>query len=324
MPTPSNFTDALVLTGPTGSGKSAVSLEVAEALGCEIVAMDSMTLYRGMDIGTAKPSKAAQARVPHHLIDVLDPWESGSVAWWLGQADVACQLIRTRGKRPLFVGGTPFYLKALRCGLYDAPPIPSSIRAQLESEALQIGKEALHQRLALVDPKSADRLHVNDVRRVIRALEVHEATGRPISSYQQTWITPKFADAANPSEVRVQMPCIVIDWPREELYRRINTRVEAMLASGWEDEVRKRLDSPHPLSQEASHALGYQQLVHYIQQGGDRNDLVARIQTKTRQFAKRQLTSFRHLPECVFISGSDTQLLQQVIHSWSVTNSSKL
>lgn len=308
-PTPADFADALVLTGPTGSGKSAVALELAERLGCEVVAMDSMTLYRGMDVGTAKPTVEQQARVPHHLIDVLDPWESGSVAWWLGRADEACRLIRSRGKRPLFVGGTPFYLKALTCGLFDAPPVDPQIRAGLEAEAIQLGPEALHRRLAEVDPPTAARLHPNDVRRVVRALEVFAATGRPISSLQQTWDAP---------EAHVRIPCVMLDWPRDELYRRIDARLDAMLVAGWLDEVRRLATDSRGMGKEASQALGYRELRLHLENGGDWAATVAEIKTRTRQFAKRQLTWFRHLPCCVRVAANESQLIERVMELWPI------
>src|SRR5262249_39792372 len=143
----------------------------------------SMTLYRGMDVGTAKPTPEDRARVPHHLIDVLEPHESASVAWWLEQAAAAVTEIESRGKRALFVGGTPLYLKALLHGLFDGPPADDELRARLEDEANRDGKQALHDRLAAVDAASAKKLHPNDLRRVVRALEVYELTGRPMSEW---------------------------------------------------------------------------------------------------------------------------------------------
>src|SRR4051812_29034123 len=177
----------LILTGPTGSGKSALGVALAERLGAEIVSMDSMALYRGMDIGTAKPTAAERRRVPHHLIDVLDPWESASVAWWLERAAACCRAIEERGKRVLLVGGTPLYLKALLHGLFDGPGRDPAIRERLTREAETTGLQALHARLARVDPAAAARLHPNDLRRVIRALEVWEITGQPISARQRQW-----------------------------------------------------------------------------------------------------------------------------------------
>src|SRR5215510_6707895 len=142
--TPDVFHNALVLTGPTGSGKTRLALTLAERLGAEIVSMDSMALYRGMDVGTAKPTAEERRRVPHHLIDVLDPWESASVAWWLERAAARCRDIVARGKRPMLVGGTGFYLKAVLCGLFDGPPANEEVRRRLTAEAESAGREALH------------------------------------------------------------------------------------------------------------------------------------------------------------------------------------
>jgi tRNA dimethylallyltransferase len=302
-PTPEAFADALVLTGPTGSGKSALAIDIAEELGCEILAMDSMTLYRGMDIGTAKPSREEQARVPHHLIDVLDPWESGSVTDWLARADAACQQIRQRGRRPLFVGGTPFYLKALLHGLFESPEIDPQIRRRLEAEAAAVGPLVLHARLQAIDPRTATRLHPNDVRRVVRALEVFEGTGRPISELQRTWNTATFSNDATGGSPGVR--AIWLNWPREELYERINRRVLGMLEIGWLDEARRLLTLPRPLSPEAEQALGYRDLFAFLEGKQTWEATVDWIQTHTRQFAKRQLTWLRSLPECYPISPAE-------------------
>ena len=276
-PPPSAFADALVLTGPTGAGKTAVALDLADRLGCEVVALDSMTVYRGLDVGTAKPTPAERDRVRHHLIDVLDPWESAHVAWWLDAAAAACAEVRERGKRPLFVGGTPFYLKALLHGLSDAP---------------------------------------NDVRRVVRALEVFELAGRPISAFQQTWDTPSFAGPAAPPPAN--LPCVVLEWPRDELYRRIDARVSAMLAAGWLDEVRRLRELPRPVGKEASQALGYRELHAFLSGTGPGwDDTVSLIRTRTRQFAKRQLTWFRHLAGCVPVAADGPAVADRVVAAWA-------
>ncbi|HVK10172.1 MAG TPA: tRNA (adenosine(37)-N6)-dimethylallyltransferase MiaA [Gemmataceae bacterium] len=288
----SPFTNSLILTGPTGSGKSALALELAPLLNAEIIAADSMTLYRGMDIGTAKPTAGDRARVPHHLIDVLDPWESATVAWWLDRATAAVRDIEARGKTALFVGGTPFYLKALLCGLFEAPPVDEGQRRRLEAEAEAGGPHALHARLAAVDPASARRLHPNDVRRVVRALEVWHQTGRPISELQQqSWWDgrePRFRPGA----------CLCLTLPRDELYARIDQRVAAMFASGWINEVLSLRESVYPLSREAGMALGYREIGEYLEGRRSLSETVAEVQLRTRQFAKRQLTWFRGLPGC--------------------------
>src|SRR5262245_42170436 len=216
--------------------------------------MDSMTVYRGMDIGTAKPSPSDRERVPHHLIAMLEPWESANVAWWLGRAAASARAIVARGRRVLFVGGTPLYLKALLYGLFDGPPANAKLRQQLEEQAKSESGVELHRRLAEVDAVTAARLHPNDIRRIVRALEVLELTGRPISSWQQEW-----------ARRAVSMPHAVwIDRPRAELHTRINDRVVQMISAGWIEEARRLRALPHPLSREAGQALGYPELFSYL------------------------------------------------------------
>ncbi len=314
--TKSPFANALILTGPTACGKTAVALDLADRIGAEVIAMDSMTVYRGMDIGTAKPTPAERTRTPHHLIDALDPWESATVAWWLRRAEEACEEITRRGKRPLFVGGTPLYLKALLHGLFPGPPADEVVRRRLEDEAAREGNDRLHIRLAAVDPKTASRLHPNDLRRVVRAMEVWELTGKPISTWQQTWDTPAFAAASTPPAARI--PAVVLDLPRPLLYDHINRRVGEMLKAGWVDEVRRLQELPQPLSREARQALGYGELLHYLTgRGGALEDTAERICTQTRQFAKRQLTWFRHLPACVPVAAGSPDTADRVLRAWT-------
>ncbi|CAN5481349.1 tRNA (adenosine(37)-N6)-dimethylallyltransferase MiaA [soil metagenome] len=282
---------ALVLTGPTAAGKTALALRIAQESGAEIISMDSMTLYRGMDIGTAKSSQAERAAVPHHLIDVLDPWEDASVSWWLEGALAAARAIQERGKRVLFVGGTGLYLKALLCGLFGGPGANEEIRRRLEGEAAEKGgPEALVARLLTVDPASARRLHPNDLRRIIRALEVWETTGQPLSSWQTQW----------PAEEKPELRPTVfwIDIARPELHNRINDRVVSMLEAGWLEEAKALRALGRPLSTSASQALGYRELFQHLDGTLTMAEAVMRIQARTRQFAKRQVTWFRHLPGC--------------------------
>jgi tRNA dimethylallyltransferase len=281
-----------VLTGPTGSGKTQFGLELAQRLHAEIVSMDSMALYRGMDIGTAKPTPDQRALVPHHLIDLCEPWESASVAWWLDHAKRCAQEIEARGKRVLFVGGTALYLKALIFGLFEGPPADESIRHRLIEHAQVHGSAALHERLAAVDPLSAERIHPNDVRRMVRALEVFELTGKPISAWQTQWNSDQQPAASSQPAIC----CLTLE--RGVLYERINSRVEEMFAEGLVQEVQRLRSLEKPLSHEAGQALGYKEIFDLLDGKISKNEAIVRVQTRSRNFAKRQMTWFRHLPGC--------------------------
>ena len=285
------FANARVLTGPTGSGKTRLALDLAKRIDAEIVSMDSMAVYRGMDIGTAKPTPDQLREVPHHLVDRLDPWESANVAWWLAEAANACRDIADRGKTPLFVGGTPLYLKALLFGLFDGPSAAPAIRARLEAEAAAVGTDPLHARLEACDPVAAAKIHVNDLRRIIRALEVFELTGKPMSGWQQQWPAAMETDAA---DATIQW----IDWPRHLLHHRIEQRVDAMFADGLVEEVKHLLELSRPLSKEASQALGYKETMRHLNGELSLAEAIKAVKAHTRQFAKRQVTWFRHLPGC--------------------------
>lgn len=288
------------LAGPTASGKTEVSLQLAARLGAEILGLDSMSLYRGMDIGTAKPSEEERRRVPHHLIDVLDPHEEFTVAEYVEQAERICRDIVSRDKVPLFVGGTGLYLRGILRGVFAAPPADWEFRRSMEQRAATEGRDVLHRELAQVDPATAARLHPNDARRVIRALEVFHLTGQPASAQQQEQPLPI---GERPQHVLWLSP------PREWLYDRINRRVQLMIDAGWVEEVQALLQREPGISRTAMQALGYQELISHLNGECSLEAAIEQIQTRTRQFAKRQHTWFRNLEEChaIELTGEETE-----------------
>lgn len=302
------------LCGPTACGKSDIGVALAAALAeqrgvpvFEIVALDSMSLYRGMDIGTAKPPAEMQQKVPHHLIDVIEPYEEYSLAQYVEAAETVCRGIFERGRTPLFVGGTGLYLRGIIRGVFDGPSADWEYRKRLQDEAASHEAEYLHQLLQEVDPAAAAVLHPNDERRLVRALEVHHVTGRPLSEQQQ--------QGPLPIEQRAQH----VYWlspPREWLYDRINRRVDAMMAAGLVDEVRRLLQADRPLSRTARQALGYKEIIEHLDEAVALDEAMEQIKTRTRQFAKRQYTWFRNLEECRSIEMSgreDSEELAQRI-----------
>jgi tRNA dimethylallyltransferase len=284
------------LTGATAAGKTCVGLELAERLNAEIVSLDSMAIYQGMDIGTAKPTPEQRRRVPHHLVDILAPTEEFSVSQYLGAAEAKVTEIRGRGKEPLFVGGTPLYLKTLLRGRFEGPPADWEFRLAVEKEVERVGLTELHKRLAQVDPVSAARLHPNDKRRIIRALEVYRVTGQPISHLQLQF------DEGRPAEAcRV----FVLQWPRNELHHRIDERVSGMFSAGLVAEVRGLLAKYGALGRTASQAVGYREVIDHVEGRADLPEVIRKVQARTRQFARRQETWFRSLSECRFVAMKD-------------------
>jgi tRNA dimethylallyltransferase len=286
------FTDCWFLSGATAIGKTGVGVALARRLGAEIIALDSMTVYRGMDIGTAKPTAEERSAVPHHLLDIVDPADEFSVAQYVDAAAATVDAIRARGREVLFVGGTPLYLKSLLRGLFDGPPADWELRHEIEEELEQVGQAALHERLMQVDPVAASAIHPHDTRRMIRALEVFRATGEPLSHQQLT-----FDDGRPADECRV----FVLRRERGELHRRIEGRVEAMIDVGLLDEVRSLTAGGKRLGRTASQAVGYREALAYLAGEGSRAEMIQRIKVRTRRFAKRQGTWFRSLSECRFV-----------------------
>jgi tRNA dimethylallyltransferase len=254
-----------------------------------------MAVYRGMDIGTAKVGSITDRRdqpggsLRTHLVDLVEPAEVFNLADYVAAAHRAIDDINARGKTPLFVGGTPLYLKALLRGLFVGPEPDWELRRGLLEIGRKLGGQALHDRLRAIDSAAAAKLHPHDMRRVIRAIEVFEHTGRPITDHQQ-----QFEVARPATDCRV----IVLDWPRNELYSRIDRRVDAMFDAGWVDEVRGLISTPGGLGRTARQAVGYAEIIDHLAGKADLPATIQLVDTRTRQFAKRQLTWFRSLSEC--------------------------
>ena len=280
--------------GPTASGKTGVAVELVQRLPLEIISVDSALVYRGMDIGTAKPDAETLRIAPHHLIDIRDPSEVYSVAEFRDDALREMEAIRARGNTPLLVGGTMLYFRALQQGLSDLPGADSGVRAQLEAEAREKGWQAMHTRLRRVDPQSAARIHPNDPQRIQRALEVYELSGLPLSELCA-------AGRQAPPAYRF-LKIILAPEQREVLHERIRQRFELMLAQGFLDEVR-RLRARRDLNPglPSMRAVGYRQAWAYLEGELSQGEWVDRAVIATRQYAKRQLTWLRSESDCHWI-----------------------
>ena len=280
---------ALAITGPTASGKTALSLALAERFGCEIISIDSMQIYERMDIGTAKATREERARVPHHMIDFLPPNESYSAEDYRADAMRVLEDIESRGKLPLFVGGTGLYMDTVMRGSELAsPPSSEELKAKLTASAVTDDeREALWQRLYEVDPASAEKTHKNNVRRVVRALEIYELTGKTKTYFDEL-------SRASAPDVRVGM--ITLDFHnRDNLYSRVDTRVDQMMREGLLDEV-SALYSEGLLidGTTAAQAIGYKEIITYLDGKCTLSEAVDQLKLSTRRYAKRQLTWFRH------------------------------
>jgi tRNA dimethylallyltransferase len=285
---------AVLLMGPTASGKSALAMALARTFDGEIVSVDSAQVYRGMDIGTAKPSQDERARVPHHLIDLRDPTDAYSAAHFVRDAQAAIADIRTRGRLPILAGGTMLYFKALSEGLSQLPMADARVRAEIDAQAAREGWPALHAELARVDPVTAARLAPTDAQRVQRALEVHRLSGQPLSALQGQRQRP--APGLGPT-----LPIALVPADRARLHRAIADRFETMLASGLVEEVRA-LRARFALRPEmpAMRCVGYRQAWDFLEGRIDAPGLRERGIAATRQLAKRQLTWLRSTPAMAF------------------------
>ncbi|MEQ9617007.1 MAG: tRNA (adenosine(37)-N6)-dimethylallyltransferase MiaA [Phycisphaerales bacterium] len=290
-----------VIVGPTAGGKTGLAVRVAHALiglghaGTEIVSADSMMVYRGMDIGTAKPSDEDRRGVPHRLIDVVDPHERFNLELWLDRAERAIDEIRAPGGVPIVVGGTHLYVKALLEGLFEGPSADDTIRAELTA----MDPTARRALLERVDPESAGRIHANDVRRTVRALEVWKLTGAPISAQQSQWDEGRARDDA---------VLVGLVWSSEGVNRRINARVKAMVDAGFVEEARGLWEAG-AYGEQSREALGYKQFIAHFEGRCSLEEAIERIKIETRRFAKNQRTWLRRLratPGSVWIEMEET------------------
>ncbi|MBH9553019.1 tRNA (adenosine(37)-N6)-dimethylallyltransferase MiaA [Inhella gelatinilytica] len=295
------------LVGPTGCGKTAAALAVAQRLPVEVISVDSALIYRGLDIGSAKPTAAEQQAVPHHLIDILDPLQSYSAAQFVADAQRLVSEVQARGRLPLLVGGTMLYVKALRDGISDMPPSSPAVRAQVDREAAALGWPALHAELQRVDPPTAARLHPTDSQRIQRAVEVYRLSGRPLSAWH--------AEAAKSPGV---------DWPlisletedRAWLHARLNARFDAMLDAGFLGEVRQlRARGDLHLDLPAMRCVGYRQAWEALDEADppDLPRMRERAQAATRQLAKRQITWLRSMPDRTAVEAQAPDAPQRVL-----------
>jgi tRNA dimethylallyltransferase len=281
------------LTGPTASGKSRIGISLARRLDAEIISLDSMAVYRELDVGTAKMMLEDRKGIPHHMIDIVDPSEEYSLAQYVRDAADKIAEIQLRGKKVLFVGGSPLYLKGMLRGVFEGPPTDIEFRTQLQKKMVGHPPDLLHQLLTKVDPITAKRLHPNDIRRIVRALEVYEKTGKPISSFQKQF------EVGTPAS---QCQVYVLQTPRDVLYAQIDKRVDKMIYEGLLDEVKQLSERKIPIGKTARQALGYKELFDYLNGNMKYGQAVDLIKQNTRNFAKHQETWFRSLSECRFIS----------------------
>jgi len=305
----------ILILGVTASGKGRLAFDLADSMGAEIISIDSMKVYRRMNIGTGKPPEEARRRIKYHLIDIVEPSDPFSVGTFLDAALHAIEQIRSRNRPVVAVGGTALYIKALLYGLFEGPPSDEQIRTRLKAEAQAEGLYELHRRLQKIDPDAAERIHPNDAKRIIRALEVHQITGRPISSLQQQWPEDrkqKTEDREQKTEVGDRVSSIknressienresrhnwtIIGLRREktEENRRINARAKRMIDAGLVDEVKALLAEDRPLSKQARCAIGYAEIIEHLTGRMSLEGAVELIKKNTRRLAKGQRTWFK-------------------------------
>lgn len=278
----------ILILGVTASGKGRLGLDLAQSIDAEIISIDSMKVYRRMDIGTAKPSRQARERIKHHLIDVVEPSDSFSVGAFLDAASDAIRQIQSRKKSIVAVGGTSLYIKSLLYGLFEGPGNNEKIRNELQARAETEGLAKLHRELMAIDPVAAERINPNDARRIVRALEVYKITGKPISSFQKQW-----------EQRRMKHDWTIIGLRRDkaDASSRINRRVKKMIDAGLVEEVKSLLGEEKPLSQQARCAIGYAEIIDHLNGQTTLEEAIELVKVHTRRLAKGQRTWFKTFRE---------------------------
>jgi len=274
----------ILILGVTASGKGRLAFDLAESLGAEIISIDSMKVYRRMDIGTAKPPAEARKKIQCHLIDIVEPSDSFSAGAFIETASNVIEKIKKRRKEIIAVGGTALYIKSLLFGLFDGPGSDPGIRTELHDRARAEGLKELHRELMKIDPSAAERINPNDARRIIRALEVYEITGKPISSFQKQW---------EQHLMKHGWTIIGLRRDKADASSRINRRVKKMISTGLVDEVKSLLDEEKPLSKQARCAIGYAEIIEHLNGKTNLEDAVELIKKRTRRMAKSQRTWFK-------------------------------
>jgi len=308
-----NLVNPVFIAGPTAVGKSAIALALAEKIGGEIISVDSMQVYRGLDIGTAKPTATERARVPHHLLDVCELIEPFDAAKFVQLAQAAVAEIQSRGHTPVFCGGTGLYFKAYLEGLGEAPPADEKLRAALETTPLTILLEELRER----DPATFEKIDRQNPRRVIRAVEVIRLTGKRFSEQKARWgerpREPRIAGDDGSPEVSPHPSLVCFNRPAEDLHHRINIRVDKMFARGLVNETRELLKHGLAENKFAMQAIGYRQVVEHLRGERGLTETIELVKIKTRQFAKRQLTWFRRHGNCEWMELQADETVEEAV-----------
>ena len=294
----------ILILGVTASGKSQLAFDLAEHLNAEIISIDSMKVYRRMDIGTAKPPKEARQRVKYHLIDIVEPSDSFSVGAFIDAASDAMEQINSRNKKIIAVGGTALYIKSLLYGLFDGAGTDEQIRTELRVRAEAEGLAELHRELTKIDPAAAERINPNDAKRIVRALEVYQLTGKPISSFQKQW---------EQRQMKHDWTIIGLRREKADASGRINKRVKKMIDAGLVNEVKSLLDEEKPLGKQAQCAIGYAEIIEHLNGQTSLEDAIESIKINRRRLAKGQRTWFKTFQNVHWLDIAEDETQEQIL-----------